>query len=81
MALVELRQKTQRALDRSRDELREEGNVDGELAQVALGRPVPAIDVDRIAERLERVEGNPDGKEDLEHGQLELEAELLRGQP
>src|SRR5690348_4572147 len=60
--LLELRHHVPGALDRTRDELRKERDVEGVVEQVANGRYLTAIHVDDIANRLERVERNSDGQ-------------------
>ena len=63
---VELREELARAHDRARDEVREEREVDGELAE--RDRPeVAAVDVDDVAEGLEREERDADRQRHLEH--------------
>lgn len=49
-----------RALDRPGHELREEGDEQREVAQARDGGQVPAVDVEHVAEALERVEGDAD---------------------
>ena len=63
---LELREQALGPHDRPGDELREEGHVEREVEQV-VGRPVaPPVDLERVAHRLERVEGDADGQRDVE---------------
>jgi hypothetical protein len=55
-----------RALDRPGDELREEGDVERVVERFADRLEAAAVDVDGVAHRLERVEGDADRKHDFE---------------
>jgi hypothetical protein len=59
-APFELRQELDRAYDRTGDELRKERHEEREVDEVACEARFPAVDVDRVAHRLECVEGNAD---------------------
>ena len=50
--------------DRTRDEVREERQVDGQVHR-AGGRELLPVDVDHVADRHEREEGDPDRQQDL----------------
>ena len=63
------------ALDRARDELREEGDEEREVEEVARRGDAAAIDVDRVAHGLERVEGDADRQHDAEVEGRERDAE------
>ena len=54
--LLYLGQQARRALDRSHDQLWEEHDEQREVEEVRDGLESPPMDVDRVAERLERVE-------------------------
>ena len=56
----QLRQELDGAHDRAGDQLREERDEQQERAEVGERRDPPAIDVDGVAHRLERVEADPD---------------------
>ena len=64
-AAADLRQEVAGADDGSGDEVREEEDEQHEVGQVALGRHAAAVDVHDIIDRLEGVEGDADGGEDL----------------
>ena len=53
--------------DRPGDELREERDVAGEVGERPDGRRRAAVDVDGVAERVERVERDPDRQGDRQH--------------
>ena len=72
---LELRQEIGRALDRPGHELRKERYVEREPTQVALDRDLPAVEVDRVAERLERVERDPDREQQIEWSDVDVEAQ------
>ena len=78
---VDLRQELGRAHDRAGDELREEGDVEAEADEAAARLEPPAVDVDRVAERLERVEADADGQQDVEDGRIELHPEQREDVP
>ncbi len=54
------------ALDRARHELRKEGHEEREVEEAVGGAEATAIDVDRVAHRLERVERDPDREHHVE---------------
>ena len=64
--------------DGAGDQLREHGDVAGKVDEVADGSRIAAIDVDRIAHRLERVEADPERKGDP---QRRLEPEMAESEP
>ena len=63
-ATRELREQGRPALDRSGDQLWEERDVGRVVQEVSLGGCVAPVDVDRVAERLKRVEGDADREND-----------------
>ena len=63
---LELGQERARALDRARDELREEADEGGDVEQRAARWDLPAVDVDRVGERLERVERDAHRQHDVQ---------------
>ena len=64
--VVELRQKIGRADDRPGDQLRKERDEEGEPEKAPLRRQIAAVNVDAVAEALERVEADPHRQEDLQ---------------
>ncbi len=54
--------------DRSRDQMREHGNEAGEIDEIGHRFRFPAIDIDRVTERLEGVEADPEREDDAEEG-------------
>ena len=54
--------------DRPRDEMREHGNEAGEIDEVRHRLGLAAINVDRVAERLEGVEADAERQDDAEEG-------------
>src|SRR5262249_52073306 len=67
---AELGQKIVRARDGPGDELGKESHEREEGQKRTLGRAAPVVDVDDIAELLQRVEGKADGKRELQEGEL-----------
>ena len=74
---VELRDQLSGADDRSGDQMREEREVGGELPEAGR-REVAAIDVDDVADRHEREEGDPDREDD--RARLERDVDPERGE-
>ena len=72
---LQLGQEVLRANDRPRHELREKGDEQREVEQVARGPDDSPIEVDRVGERLEGVERDPDWEHDPQlrnrHGQAQ----------
>ena len=68
-ALPELQSNVAVTHDRTCDELGEERNIGGKVNEVSLCRRVAAINVDDIAEHLEGVEADADGKAQLQKRQ------------
>ena len=60
------------AHDRARDEVGEEADEEREVPEVVGGRGVSAVDVDRVAHRLEGVEADPGREEDAERAHVDL---------
>ncbi|TMA55453.1 MAG: hypothetical protein E6J75_11910 [Deltaproteobacteria bacterium] len=56
----------------SGDEVREEADEEREVAQVVGGRGVAAVDVHRVAHRLEGVEADPGRQQDAEQADVDL---------
>ena len=50
------------ANDRSRDQLREEGNVERDVDRIAIGPESPPVDVDDVGQAVEGEEGDPERK-------------------
>ena len=71
----ELRQHLPRSLDGTRHKLREEGDVGGKADPIALSTDITAIDVNRIAQCLERIEADAYGQKQMQQGPVGLEAE------
>jgi hypothetical protein len=64
--LGELRQELGGAHDRTRDHGGEEGHEQHEVRQAPDRLELPAVHVDRVAERVEGVEADPDRQQDVE---------------
>ena len=62
----ELGQKVRRSLNRPRNQLREETDESKERDRVLRRPDRPAIDIERVTQRLEGVKGNADGKDEGE---------------
>jgi len=78
----ELGQQLARPHDRARHQLREEGDVEGEVAQTAGGALAPPVDLERVAHGLEGVEGDADGQRDVEEGgQGRVGVQIEEGDP
>jgi hypothetical protein len=73
--MMEMVQEVLRPLDRPRDELRVEHHVEGVREEVSFGLLVPAVDLDRVAHGLERVERQADGQEQPERREADRRAE------
>ena len=69
----ELRQEVRGALDRTRHELRKEPDEGEERNRIARGRNLPAVDVDRVAERLKGVEAHAHRQGHLQKRDVRLE--------
>src|SRR6478735_205430 len=50
--------------DRSCDEVREHGNEAGEIDEVRHRLRLAAVDIDRVTERLESIEADPEWQDD-----------------
>jgi len=74
----ELGQELLGAHDGPRHQLREEGHEGRELEEAVLRLEAPSVDVDRVAQRLERVEADPDGQDDAQRQRIDAPAELRR---
>ena len=66
----QLRKKIARAHDRSGDQLREKGNRQDEIAQRSGRLQHAAINVERVGERMKRVERDADRQKDIEMRRL-----------
>ncbi len=73
---IDLWQQPAGPLDRPGHELGKERDEECKIERVACGLEPPAIDVDRVAQRLERVEGDANRQEHVEEGRArDLDAE------
>ena len=63
---LDLRQQERGALDRPGHQVRKERDERGDVEQVAARVELAAVDVDRVAHRLERVERDPDRQQDAQ---------------
>ena len=70
--LDHLGQERRRAHDGSRDQMREEADEEREVPQVLRGRRFPAVDIDRVAHRLERVEADAGRQNDAEQAHVDV---------
>lgn len=68
MLLPELAQQVARPLDRTRHQLRKERHEERKDAQVLLRLDPAVVHVDRVAHRLEGIEGDTHGQQQLEGG-------------
>ena len=75
---ADLRDEVPRPHDRPRDQLREERQVKEVVQPVRQGFQLPAVDVDRVAHRLEDEERDPHRQEDVLELQETLSEELVR---
>ena len=66
---LQLRHQPDRTLDRPGDQLGEEHHIDRELAEMLLRLALPAEDVDRVAQRLEGVERDPEREQEQHRGE------------
>ena len=66
------------AFDRPSHQLREKGHEQREIQKVAAGLQITAIDVDRVAEGLEGIEGNPHGQDDAQHDRIRRKTNGIR---
>ena len=62
--------------DRSRHQLREEGDEKGEVSKIAGRAKCPPVDVERVGHRLERVEADADREDDPERSRRHGHAEV-----
>ena len=70
-----LRQQVRGALDGTSHQLWEEGDVGEEGHGIARGAQLPTMDVDGVAEGLERVERDAHGKDEAQGGQVRVESQ------
>ena len=63
------------SFDGAGDELGKEAHIGEETHRVVRGRYAASIYVDRVAERLERIEGDPHRQQDIDGNPVEAEAE------
>src|SRR5262245_58369734 len=73
VAPCELRKELTRAHDRSRDELRKERDVQREVEEIRAELLTPAVDVERVTHRLERVEGDAEWNHQMQIEGLGIE--------
>ena len=64
-------------LDRSRNELREEGNEERVPTEVLFRLDLAAINVDNVGKRLEGIEGDTDGEDELKRDEIRFSAEEI----
>ena len=74
---VQLGQDVLGPLDGPGHQLGKEEHVDGVDAQVTLCRALSPVDVDGIGKRLEGMEREPDGQDEIEAGDAPLQAQRL----
>src|SRR5580704_16089047 len=60
------------------DELRKEGDVAGELPEVARGSDYAAVGIDHVADGMKGVEGNAHGKNDIQRRRMDRDVEPSR---
>ena len=77
MRCLELRKQIVGSLDRSRNELREEGNEKRIPTEMAFRFDIAAINVNNVRKRLERIERDTDGKNQLECDKIGFSAEKI----
>jgi hypothetical protein len=70
-----LGQQVRGALDRPGHQLREEGDEECEVEEARAGLEPAAVDVDRVGERLEGVEGDADRQHDLQRDRARRDTE------
>jgi hypothetical protein len=73
-----LRQKGEGADDGAGHHLREESDEAGQIEDVRDRAQLAAIDVDRVAHRMERVEAHADGDDDVQRVHARGQAEPLK---
>src|SRR5271166_432528 len=61
--------------NRACDQMREEHKKQHVVEKVAFGRDAPSIDIDDVADGLERVEGDSEGEDDLEKRRVARDTE------
>ncbi len=66
--LIDLPEQILRALNRSCHQLRKKGHKQRVHEKIALGSDIPAIHIHRVAQRLKRIEGNPDRQKQIKRG-------------
>ena len=76
---AELRKQTMAALDGPGHQLREEGDVEREDAQMALSRSVAPIDIDRVSDGLEGVEGDAKRQQEIKRGHGVKDVDRFQG--
>src|SRR5438067_3505500 len=76
--LLEFWQQVTRPLDRPRHHLREIRDEQSEIEE-AVGRlELTAVDVNRVAQRLESVEGDADGQDDVDQHGIDLDPKAMK---
>ena len=73
--LEDLRQENSGPDDRTRDQLRKKGNEKRQIEKAADRREPPPIDIDGVTHRLESVERDAVGQDDLQRVQGAMQAE------
>ena len=66
--VLELSREKREFQNRTRNEVREHRNEAGEIHEVAHGAGFAAVDIDRVAHRLEGVEADAERQDDFEKG-------------
>ena len=77
MRCFELRKQVIGALDRSRDELREEGNEKRIPAKMTFCLDFSAVNVNNVRKGLERVERNTDGENQLQRNEIRISSKKI----
>src|SRR5262249_1350390 len=74
----QLRQKVSWPHDRPSDQVRKEHDIQSVVQQVPHGPNLALVHIDDVADRLERVEGNPQRQGNVQESFAELEAEEMK---
>jgi len=77
MRFLELREQIVGTFDRTRNELRKEGNEKRIPTEMAFRFDIAAVNVNNVRKRLERIEGNADGKNQFERNEICFSAEKI----
>ena len=74
---LELGEKIVGTLDRARNELGEEGNEERVPAEMSFRLDLASVNVNNVGERLEGIEGDTDGEDQLERDEIRFSAEEI----